>query len=52
MPQYKHILKYLMQVEYYKDHIIEGEYHHKLLCRSCEKKAEKVFNKDTKYDII
>jgi len=58
MPQYKHIkrfgrcfnckrllpLKYLEQIEFYDNHIINGEYHHKLLCRSCKKKAEEVFN--------
>ena len=39
-------LKDLEQIEYYKNHIIEGEFHHKLLCKSCKKKAEEVFSKD------
>ena len=66
MPQSKHIkrfgrcfncgrllpLKHLEQIEYFKDHIIEGGFHHKLLCRSCKKKAEEVFNNDKKYDMI
>ena len=36
-------LKYLEQVEFYDFHIIDGEFHHKLLCRSCAKKANEVF---------
>ena len=36
-------LKYLEQIEYYKDHIILGAGHHKLLCRACRKKAEEAF---------
>ena len=36
-------LKYLEQIEYYKSHIIEGNFHHKLLCKACKKKAEEVF---------
>ena len=36
-------LKYLEQIEYYDFHIINGDAHHKLLCRSCLKKAEEAF---------
>jgi len=35
-------LKKLEQVEYYECHKIPGEFHHKLLCSSCIKKAEEV----------
>lgn len=45
-------LKYLEQIEFYDDHIIEGALHHKLLCRACKNKAEEIFKKNTKYDII
>lgn len=36
-------LKYLEQIEYYGCHISDGSFHHKLLCKSCKKKAEEVF---------
>lgn len=62
MPQSKHIkrfgrcfncnrllpLKYLEQIEYFDNHITEGGFHHKLLCRSCKKKAEEVFEEGGK----
>jgi len=32
----------LLQVEYYEGHIHNGDYHHKLLCLSCIKKAEEL----------
>ena len=36
-------IKFLEQIAYYEWHIHEGDFHHKLLCRSCMKKAEEVF---------
>jgi len=36
-------LKFLEQIEFYQDHITEGGFHHKLICRSCKRKAEEVF---------
>ena len=36
-------LKYLEQIEFYEYHIINGEFHHHLLCQACAKKADEVF---------
>ena len=36
-------LKYLEQIEYYRDHITDGGFHHKLICKTCKKKADEVF---------
>lgn len=36
-------IEFLERVEYFDGHIIEGAYHHRLLCRSCREKAEEVF---------
>ena len=32
----------LEQVEYFKSHLVEGSFHHKLICKACIKKAEEV----------
>ena len=36
-------LKDLEQIEYYEHHKHDGDFHHKLLCKSCVEKAEEVF---------
>jgi len=37
-------MKYLEQIEYYNGHKIEGSFHHNLICRTCKKKANQIFN--------
>lgn len=39
-------LKYLEQIEYFENHIGNGDFHHKTICWSCRKKAEEVFEKE------
>ena len=37
-------MEYLVQIEYYDNHGIEsGDFHHKLLCIGCIKKAEEIY---------
>jgi len=36
-------IEFMERVEYYDGHLIQGAYHHKLLCKSCKEKAEEVF---------
>lgn len=36
-------IKYLKQIQFYNGHLIKGKYHHKLICQSCKKAAEQVF---------
>ena len=36
-------IKDMERVEYYDGHLIEGAYHHKLLCKACREKAVEVF---------
>ena len=52
MKEYGHCLeckrllqvKYLIRVKYWDGHLgIKGGFHHKLLCRTCEEKADEVF---------
>jgi len=35
-------IEYLEQIEFYEDHLHNGEFHHKTLCVSCIKKAKEL----------
>ena len=35
-------VKLLEQIKFFKHHKIENDYHHKLICKSCIKKAEEL----------
>lgn len=37
-------MKYLTPIEFFIGHDIEGSFHHKLICRTCKKKADQIFN--------
>lgn len=36
-------VKYLTQIRYYEGHKRRGKFHHKLICESCRKGADEIF---------
>lgn len=37
------VIEKLVQIRFYEGHLIEGKYHHKLICQSCMKAANQIF---------
>ena len=36
-------IKRLVQIRFYSGHLIEGKYHHKLLCQACREAANQIY---------
>ena len=36
-------IKWLIQICFYNGHLIEGKFHHKLICQACIKTANQIF---------